>query len=130
MSKKRVAVFGSVAAIILGLGLMPHSVCGCSVTAPMLFAHVMKSDPMTEDLVILQDKTELWVPVGSPVAYVDEFLGAVSQRPMNMESCPLQDSTRVCRLRMRSNLFLDSGVEVRFQLDSGDRVTAVQVNRY
>ena len=130
MLKKRAAIYGSIVTAVLSVGLVPSSVCGCLVKAPMVFAHVMKSDPMREDLAVLQDKVELWVPVGSPTSYIDEFLAAVSQRERSLKTCDRVGDARICRLWMTRAIFYSAGVEVRFDLDSEKRVTDVQVNRY
>ena len=130
MVKKIAAVFGSLVTIGVGLASVPQTICACG-DASMTFTLAVKANPMRQDASDVRAKLLEKLPVGSSQADIDRLLKEISTGgDMRLANCQRAESTRICRFAIRKSIWFEKGFELRFILDSDNRLTDARVGRF
>ena len=130
MVKKLAAVFGTLAALGIGLASIPQTICACG-DASMAFTLAVSANPMKQDASHVRTKLLEQLPVGSSQPDIDRFLAGISSGDkIRLANCQHAAATRICRFPIRRSIWFEKGFEVRFRLDADSRLADARVVRF
>jgi len=130
MLKKVGVAGGTLVAGLIALASISSSICACGNAASNFILDV-GADPMKGDPAIVQAKLLEKLPTGSSVRDLHKFAARISPIAATRESPCAHETSRVtCRFPVRGNMWGQTGFELRFDIDSSNRISNAQMARF